>query len=91
MLSYLENCTRQCSVSGSLTDSRVLTCGVPKGRGAGTILGALLFLSCINDLPNCLSNCEPRMFAGDIHLTYADSDVGNIESRLSEDLLHVHT
>ena len=31
------------------------------------------------------------MFAGDIHLTYADSDVGNIESRLSEDLLHVHT
>ena len=31
------------------------------------------------------------MFAGDIHLTYADSVVGNIESRLSEDLLHVHT
>ena len=29
------------------------------------------------------------MFAGDIHLIYADSDVGNIESRLSEDILHV--
>ena len=27
------------------------------------------------------------MFAGDIHLIYADSDVGNIESRLSVDLL----
>ena len=40
---------------------------------------------------NCLSNCEPGMFAGDIHLTYADSDVGNTESRLSEDVLHVHT
>ena len=62
-----------------------------RGRGAGTILGALLFLSYINDLPNCLSNCEPGMFAGDIHLIYADSDVGNIESRLSEDILHVHT
>ena len=48
-----------------------------RGRGAGTILGALLFLSCINDLPNCLSNYEPRMFAGDIHLTYADNDVSN--------------
>ena len=48
-----------------------------RGRGAGTILGALLFLSCINDLPNCLSNYEPRIFAGDIHLTYADNDVSN--------------
>ena len=45
----------------------------------------------MNDLPNCLSNYEPRMFAVDIHLIYVDSDVGNIESRLSEDLLHVHT
>ena len=62
-----------------------------RGRGAGTILGALLFLSHMNDLPNCLSNYEPRMFAGDIHLTYADNDVSNIESCLSEDLLNVQT
>ena len=48
-----------------------------RGRGAGTILGALLFLSYMNDLPNCLSNYEPRMFAGDIHLTYVDNDVSN--------------
>ena len=58
-----------------------------RGRGTGTILGTLLFLSCINYHPNCLSNCEPRMFAGDIHLTYADSD-GNIESCPGEDLLN---
>ena len=38
-----------------------------------------------------LSNYEPRMFAGDIHLTYADNDIGNIESCLSEDLLNVQT
>ena len=31
--SYLENRTQQCSVSGSLSDSRVLTCGVPRGEG----------------------------------------------------------
>ena len=31
--SYLENRTQQCSASGSLFDSRVLTSGVPRGEG----------------------------------------------------------
>ena len=30
--SYLENRTQQCSVSGSLSDSRVLTCSVPREK-----------------------------------------------------------
>ena len=33
--SCLENRTQQCSASGSLSDSRVLTCGVPRGEGGG--------------------------------------------------------
>ena len=33
--SCLENRTQQCSASGSLFDSRVLTCGVPRGKGGG--------------------------------------------------------
>ena len=85
--SYLENRIQQCSVRGSLSDSRVLTCGVPQG----TILGPLLFLLYINDHPNCLSHCEPRMYADDTHLTYADHNVGSINSCLSEDLFNVHT
>ena len=57
------------------------------------VLGPLLVLLCIYDLPNCLSHCEPRMYADDTHLTYADNNVGSIESCLGdhEDLLNVHT
>ena len=77
--SYLENRTQVCSINGSLSESCSLSCGVPQG----TILRSLLFLLYINDLPNCLSSCEPKMYADDTHLTYAGDDADNIQLRLN--------
>ena len=63
--SYLEDRTQMCSIDGLLSSSCSLSCGVPQD----TIFGPLLFLLYINHL-NCLSNCEPRMYADDTHLNY---------------------
>ena len=73
-----------CSINGSLSKSCSLSCGVPQG------LRQLLFLLYITDLLNCLSNCEPRMYADDNFLTYAGDNVDNIQLRLNQDLENVH-
>ena len=69
--SYLNNRSQKCVVNGSLSKICSLGCGAPQG----TIPGPLLFLIYINDLPNCLSFCQPRMYADDTHITYASADL----------------
>ena len=53
--SYLSNRSRKCSVNGHLSTASPITCGVPRG----SIIGPLLFLVYINDLPNCLEKASP--------------------------------
>ena len=65
--SYLSERNQKCFLNGSLSSNRMLSCGTPQG----TILGPLLFLLYINDLPNCLMHSQPRMYADDTHLTLA--------------------
>ena len=80
--SYLTNRTERCLVNGSLSRICSLKCEVPKG----TILGPLLFFIYINDLPNCLTSCQPRMCADDTHITCANVGVNSIQLNLNHDL-----
>ena len=66
-------------------NSQPLTCGIPQG----TILGPLLFIFYINDLPNCLVNSHPRMYADDTHLTFASNDVAHPEENMNDDLTKI--
>ena len=62
--SYLCNRSQKCSVNGALSSASKLTCEVPQG----SILGPLLFLIYINDLPNCLDISCAKMFADDTNI-----------------------
>ena len=63
--SYITNRSQKCFINGTLSHSKPIKCGIPQG----SILGPLFFLVYINDLPNCLEYCTPRMFADDTTLT----------------------
>ena len=83
--SYLSNRKQQCNVNGVNSDLLHVSCGVPQG----TILGPLLFLMYINDLPNCLKYCTARLYADDTSLTVSGSHIPDIENVMNIDLGHV--
>ena len=65
--SYLQNCTQCCSVSGQISPLQKLICGVPQW----SILGPLLFIIYMNDLPTFVQEANITMFADDTSLEKA--------------------
>ena len=84
--SYLNQRKQRCFVNGSLSSCCSLSCGIPQG----TMLGPLLFILYINDLPNCLISSSSRMYADDTHITFASNNIKTIEENLNEDLSKVN-
>ena len=80
--SYLSNRTQRCNVNGNLSTASTVTCGVPQG----SILGPLLFLMYINDLPNCLRVAAPRMFADDTSITLSAKTVADLKLAVTSEL-----
>ena len=56
------------------SEELVITSGVPQG----SILGPLLFIVYINDLPRCIKHCFVNMYADDTVLSLASPTVNNL-------------
>ena len=82
--SYLTNRIQRCKVDHTTSKQKIIRCGFSQGSN----MGPLLFLICINDLPNCLGKSTANMFTDDANLTTSSPSIADIETNLNEVLEH---
>ena len=83
--SYLTNREQVYSVNGQTSSSGKIICGVPQG----SILGALVFLLYINDIPDCLKSTTPCLYADDTEIFSSSNDFTEIIGNLNSDLNNI--
>ena len=84
--SYLTGRTQQTAIKGHLSETAVITAGIPQG----SILGPLLFILYMNDLPLHIDN-NIDMFADDSTLYTSGHSVDEIQRSLQNNLNAVTT
>ena len=83
--SYLSNRRQQTSCGNELSEPLPVTLGVPQG----SILGPLLFLIYINELPGAVSHSQVSLYVDDTVLYCFSKDPHQLEQKLNEDLSNV--
>ena len=80
--SYLTNRKQYVYYNGISSDIASVSCGVPQG----SVLGPLLFLIYINDLPNISDKLSFFLFADDTNIYYESADLVELEKTVNKEL-----
>ena len=82
LTSYLSNRKQFVTYNGTQSKKQTIKCGVPQG----SILGPLLFLVNINDLPHICHNTFPVLFADDTNLFISGKNIDHLEQTINTEL-----
>ena len=85
--SYLTDRKQKCYVIENLSSTLTINCGVPQG----SMLGPLLFLIYIKDLPNCLNVGSPRMYADDTNMSFKSKNLVELQDCMNTELKSLNT
>ena len=80
--SYLSNRKQRTSCENELSEALPVTFGVPQR----SILGSLLLLVYVNELPTVIEHSEVSLYADDTVLYWFSKEPHQLESKLNEDL-----
>ena len=80
--SYLTDRKQFVSLDGVDSNIKFISCGVPQG----SVLGPLLFLLYINNLPNISKHLKFFFFADDTNIYYVANDLKNLEKKINKEL-----
>ena len=83
--SYLSSRQQYVSVNGHTSDKLVIKHGVPQG----SVLGPLLFLLYINDLPTVSKKLTFYLFADDTNIHFESSDLLHLQKTINKELRKV--
>ena len=83
--SYLSERLQICTIFNNQSESKHIICGVPQG----SILGPLLFILYVNDMPSCFKKCDVNIYADDTAFYYASNDIEHVNQVLQSELTQV--
>ena len=83
--SYLTGRRQRVLTHSACSEWRHVTTGVPQG----SILGPLLFLIFVNDLPAVVQHCSISLYADDTSIYVSNPDPSTVGNLLEEDLRHI--
>jgi hypothetical protein len=84
--SYLEERKQATAFKGTVSENKCVSVGVPQG----SILGPLMFILFMNDLPLAASGSNLDMYADDTTMTATGTITTEVQQKLNSQLLPVH-